>query len=181
MSSSKVQMNKLLPVMLSFVIMGFVDIIGTATNHIQQDFQLNDFIVQFLPMMVLLWFFILGVPAGVIQDKIGKRNMLNIGICTLLLRNDVCLFYPPWYWKYDYPGFSKSVIAGCFPFRQTGQLYEYFTVCKSNNLDSWTNYCYFHGHTIWRLETGIRRLWDHLTVGRIMALDDTYCRIKTRT
>jgi len=80
MSSSKVQMNKLLPVMLSFVIMGFVDIIGTATNHIQQDFQLNDFIVQFLPMMVLLWFFILGVPAGVIQDKIGKRNMLNIGM-----------------------------------------------------------------------------------------------------
>ncbi len=80
MSSSKVQMSKLVPVMLSFVIMGFVDIIGTATNHIQQDFQLNDFIVQFLPMMVLLWFFILGVPAGVIQDKIGKRNMLNIGM-----------------------------------------------------------------------------------------------------
>lgn len=66
--------------MLSFVIMGFVDIIGTATNHIQEDFQLNDFIVQFLPMMVLLWFFVLGVPAGVIQDKIGKRNMLNIGM-----------------------------------------------------------------------------------------------------
>jgi len=80
MSSSKVQMSKLVPVMLSFVIMGFVDIIGTATNHIQEDFTLDDFIVQFLPMMVLLWFFILGVPAGVIQDKIGKRNMLNIGM-----------------------------------------------------------------------------------------------------
>ena len=80
MSSSKVQMSKLVPVMLSFVIMGFVDIMGTATNHIQQDFQLNDFIVQFLPSMVLLWFFILGVPAGVLQDKIGKRNMLNLGM-----------------------------------------------------------------------------------------------------
>ncbi len=80
MSSSKVQMGKLAPVMLSFVIMGFVDIIGTATNHIQEDFHKNDFIVQFLPMMVLLWFFILGVPAGIVQDKIGKRNMLNIGM-----------------------------------------------------------------------------------------------------
>ena len=80
MNNSKMNLNKLLPVMLSFVIMGFVDIIGTATNHIQEDFQLNDFIVQFLPMMVLLWFFVLGVPAGVIQDKIGKRNMLNIGM-----------------------------------------------------------------------------------------------------
>jgi len=80
MTTKNISLSKLLPVFLSFVIMGFVDIIGTATNHIQEDFQLNDFIVQFLPMMVLLWFFVLGVPAGVIQDKIGKRNMLNIGM-----------------------------------------------------------------------------------------------------
>jgi fucose permease len=80
MSTSKVQMNKLLPVMLSFVIMGFVDIIGVATGYVKQDFKLTDFIAQFLPMMVLLWFFILGVPAGVLQDKIGKRNMLNLGM-----------------------------------------------------------------------------------------------------
>lgn len=80
MSTSKVQVNKLLPVMLSFVIMGFVDIIGVATGYVKQDFKLTDFIAQFLPMMVLLWFFILGVPAGVLQDKIGKRNMLNLGM-----------------------------------------------------------------------------------------------------
>ena len=80
MSSSKVQMSKLVPVMLSFVIMGFVDIIGVATGYVKQDFKLTDFIAQFLPMMVLLWFFILGVPAGVLQDKIGKRNMLNLGM-----------------------------------------------------------------------------------------------------
>jgi fucose permease len=80
MGTSKVQMNKLLPVMLSFVIMGFVDIIGVATGYVKQDFKLTDFIAQFLPMMVLLWFFILGVPAGVLQDKIGKRNMLNLGM-----------------------------------------------------------------------------------------------------
>ncbi len=80
MSTSKVQMNKLVPVMLSFVIMGFVDIIGVATGYVKQDFKLTDFVAQFLPMMVLLWFFILGVPAGVLQDKIGKRNMLNLGM-----------------------------------------------------------------------------------------------------
>ena len=80
MSTSKVQLNKLVPVMLSFVIMGFVDIIGVATGYVKQDFKLTDFVAQFLPMMVLLWFFILGVPAGVLQDKIGKRNMLNLGM-----------------------------------------------------------------------------------------------------
>jgi fucose permease len=60
--------------------MGFVDIIGVATGYVKQDFALTDFIAQFLPMMVLLWFFVLSVPAGVLQDKFGKRKMLNIGM-----------------------------------------------------------------------------------------------------
>jgi fucose permease len=71
---------KLLPVFLSFIVMGFIDIIGVATGYIKQDFGLTDFIAQFLPMMVLLWFFVLSVPVGVLQDKYGKRNMLNIGM-----------------------------------------------------------------------------------------------------
>ena len=60
--------------------MGFVDIIGVATGYVKQDFKLSDVMAQFLPMMVLLWFFILAVPVGVLQDKYGKRNMLNIGM-----------------------------------------------------------------------------------------------------
>lgn len=70
----------MLPVFLSFIVMGFIDIIGTATGFIKQDFGVNDFIAQFLPMMVLLWFFVLSVPVGVIQDKYGKRNTLNVGM-----------------------------------------------------------------------------------------------------
>ncbi len=80
MTANKVQWGKLLPVFLSFVIMGFVDIIGVATGYIKKDFELTNFAVQFLPMMVLLWFFVLSVPAGILQDKFGKRNMLNIGM-----------------------------------------------------------------------------------------------------
>ncbi len=68
------------PVLLSFIVMGFVDIIGVATGYIKRDFELTNFIVQFLPMSVLLWFFVLSVPAGIIQDRFGKRNMLNTGI-----------------------------------------------------------------------------------------------------
>jgi fucose permease len=65
---------------MSFIVMGFVDIIGVATGYVKQDFKLTDFIAQFLPMMVLLWFFVLSVPAGVLQDKYGKRKMLNAGM-----------------------------------------------------------------------------------------------------
>lgn len=80
MKDNKDHWNKLFPVFLSFIVMGFVDIIGVAIGYIKQDFELTNFAVQFLPMMVLLWFFVLSVPAGILQDKFGKRNMLNIGM-----------------------------------------------------------------------------------------------------
>jgi len=79
-NNSKAGLGKILPVFMSFIVMGFIDIIGVATGYIKQDFKLTDFVAQFLPMMVLLWFFVLSVPAGVLQDKYGKRNMLNLGM-----------------------------------------------------------------------------------------------------
>lgn len=72
--------NKILPIFLSFIVMGFVDIIGVATGYVKQNFKVSDFVVQLLPMMVFLWFFVLSVPAGILQDKFGKRNMLNAGM-----------------------------------------------------------------------------------------------------
>ena len=80
MTTKQANWNKLLPAFFAFIVMGFVDIIGVATGYIQLDFKLTNFIAQFLPMMVLLWFFILSVPAGVLQDKYGKKNMLMFGM-----------------------------------------------------------------------------------------------------
>jgi len=80
MSQSKINLLKIFPVLFSFIVMGFIDIIGVATNYVKQDFALTDFVAQFLPMMVLLWFFVLSIPAGVLQDRYGKRNMLNLGM-----------------------------------------------------------------------------------------------------
>ena len=80
MTTKQISWRKLLPAFFSFIVMGFVDIIGVATGYIKLDFELTNFIAQFLPMMVLLWFFILSVPAGILQDKYGKRNMLMVGM-----------------------------------------------------------------------------------------------------
>jgi MFS transporter, FHS family, L-fucose permease len=80
MTNSKINLLKIFPVLFSFIVMGFIDIIGVATGYVKQDFALSDVISQFLPMMVLLWFFVLSVPAGVLQDKYGKRKMLNVGM-----------------------------------------------------------------------------------------------------
>lgn len=65
---------------MSFVVMGFVDIVGVATGYIKHDFGLADNLAQLIPSMALFWFFVLSVPSGLLQDKFGKRRMLNIGM-----------------------------------------------------------------------------------------------------
>ena len=65
--------------------MGFVDIVGVSTGYVQKDFQLSDSTAQFIPSMVFIWFFVFSIPVGVLQDKIGKKKMMNIGILVTIL------------------------------------------------------------------------------------------------
>jgi MFS transporter, FHS family, L-fucose permease len=69
-----------LPVFFSFIVMGFVDIVGVSTGYIKNDFQLTDKVAQFIPSMALIWFFFLSVPTGLLLEKYGKKFILNIGM-----------------------------------------------------------------------------------------------------
>ena len=80
MNNSKNGIVKTLPVFMSFIVMGFVDIVGVATGFIKKDFGLTDDLAQLIPSMALFWFFVMSVPSGILQDKYGKRRMLNIGM-----------------------------------------------------------------------------------------------------
>ena len=80
MNNSKIGLQKTLPVFMSFIVMGFVDIVGVATGFIKKDFVLTDDLAQLIPSMALFWFFVLSVPSGILQDKFGKKRMLNIGM-----------------------------------------------------------------------------------------------------
>ena len=40
--SKKLNLAKLTPVLFSFFVMGFVDIVNISTNYVKQDFALND-------------------------------------------------------------------------------------------------------------------------------------------
>jgi len=63
----------LLPVLFGFFIMGFVDVVGIATNYVKKDFGLTDTIANLLPMMVFLWFAVFSVPTGLLMNSIGRR------------------------------------------------------------------------------------------------------------
>ena len=80
MTSQKININKIFPVFLTFIVTGFVDIVGVSTGYVQKDFELSDTLAQFIPFMVFIWFFVFSIPVGVLQDKIGKKRMMNIGL-----------------------------------------------------------------------------------------------------
>lgn len=83
-SSGKQALNAVLAVFFGFFIMGFVDVVGIATNYIKSDFSLTAGMAGTLPMLVFLWFAIFSIPTGIIMGAIGRKKtvLLALGITT---------------------------------------------------------------------------------------------------
>lgn len=74
----------ILPILFSFFIMGFVDIVGVGTNYIKNDFNLSNSLAGILPLMIFIWFAFLSVPTSIFMNKIGRKNTVIIShIITL--------------------------------------------------------------------------------------------------
>ena len=80
MTSNKPGLSVLAPIMFAFFVMGFVDMVGTATNYVKADFGLTDTMANFLPSMVFLWFFFLAVPVSLLMNRIGKRKTVLLSL-----------------------------------------------------------------------------------------------------
>lgn len=74
-----------IPVMLSFFVMGIVDVVGVSTNYIRNDFSLDDLTASIIPMMVFLWFAIFSIPTGILMNRIGRKKTVLIAIVISLL------------------------------------------------------------------------------------------------
>jgi len=80
MATDKINISKISPVLMAFFVMSFVDLVGIGVDRVSKDMSLSATVAQLIPSAAFLWFFILSVPVGVMQSRIGKRNMLNIGM-----------------------------------------------------------------------------------------------------
>jgi FHS family L-fucose permease-like MFS transporter len=80
METKKLNVSKLLPVLMAFVVMSFVDLVGIGVDRVTKDMNLSATLGQLIPSAAFLWFLLLSVPVGIIQSRIGKRMMLNIGM-----------------------------------------------------------------------------------------------------
>ncbi|WP_321375966.1 MFS transporter [uncultured Draconibacterium sp.] len=74
-----------LPVLFSFFIMGFADVVGISSSYVKQDFGLSDSMANLLPMMVFLWFAVFSVPTGVLMNKLGRKNTVLLSTVVTLL------------------------------------------------------------------------------------------------
>ncbi|HQK71867.1 MAG TPA: MFS transporter [Bacteroidales bacterium] len=78
--NTKISLSKILPVLMSFFVMSFVDLVGISVDRVSSDMDLSATLAQLIPMATFLWFFLLSVPVGIIQARYGKRFVLNAGM-----------------------------------------------------------------------------------------------------
>jgi len=80
----------LIPVMLCFFCMGFVDLVGIASNYVKEDLGLSDSVANIFPSLVFFWFLIFSVPTGMLMNKIGRKNTVLLSLVVTV----VSLFIP---------------------------------------------------------------------------------------
>ncbi len=73
---------QLIPVMLCFFAMGFVDLVGTASNYVQKDLGLTDSQANLFPSLVFFWFLIFSVPTGMLMNRIGRKRTVLLSLAV---------------------------------------------------------------------------------------------------
>lgn len=81
---------RLIPVMLCFFAMGFVDLVGIASNYVKADLGLTDAQANIFPSLVFFWFLIFSVPTGLLMNRIGRKRTVLLSLVVTF----VSLFIP---------------------------------------------------------------------------------------
>ena len=66
--------------MLCFFAMGFVDLVGIASNYVKADLGLTDSQANIFPSLVFFWFLIFSVPTGVLMNRIGRKRTVLLSL-----------------------------------------------------------------------------------------------------
>jgi len=85
MEQAKVNVGKIGPVLFSFFVMSFVDLVGIGVDRVKADMGLSATLAQLIPSAAFLWFLLLSVWVGTLQDRVGKKKMLNVGMLITAL------------------------------------------------------------------------------------------------
>ncbi len=93
----KSTMLQIIPVILCFFAMGFVDLVGTASNYVQKDLGLTDSQANLFPSLVFFWFLIFSVPTGILMNRIGRKRTVLISLVVTALSLFIPMFGDSYY------------------------------------------------------------------------------------
>ena len=79
-NTKNASLSKLVPVMLCFFAMGFVDLVGIASNYVKADLGLTDSQANIFPSLVFFWFLIFSVPTGMLMSRIGQKKTVLLSL-----------------------------------------------------------------------------------------------------
>lgn len=74
-----------IPVLATFFVMGFCDVVGIATSYVKEDFGLTESVAGFIPSMVFIWFLLLSIPAALLMNRLGRKTMVQISNAITVL------------------------------------------------------------------------------------------------
>lgn len=82
----------LIPLMLCFFAMGFVDLVGIASNYVKEELNLNDSTANIFPSLVFFWFLIFSVPTGMLMNRIGRKKTVLLSLVVTVVSLVIPLF-----------------------------------------------------------------------------------------
>ena len=129
---SKTNKMAIVPVMLCFFAMGFVDLVGIASNYVKEDLQLSDSTANVLPSLVFFWFLIFSVPTGMLMNKIGRKNTVLLSLAVTV----VSLLLPLFGESFELMLVSFSLLGIGNALMQTSRNPLVSSVIKGGNLAS---------------------------------------------
>lgn len=94
---------KTLPIFLAFLVMGIADAMGPMASAVQKNYELSAVIATLLTFFVFIAFAVFSVPGGVLAARIGKKNLLLLGLGL----NIVAMAVP----TFVHPGFALLLIC----------------------------------------------------------------------
>ena len=71
---------KTLPIFLAFFLMGLADAMGPLSDGVKKQYELSNLIATLLPFFVYISFAIFSLPGGLLSARIGKKNLLLLGL-----------------------------------------------------------------------------------------------------
>lgn len=89
--------RKIIPVMLCFFAMGFVDLVGIASNYIKEDLGLTDSMANLLPSLVFFWFLIFSIPTSLLMNRIGRKRTVLLSLFITLFAMVIPMFAKPFW------------------------------------------------------------------------------------